>query len=496
MSQPRKPRTRSVPCDPERWPPCVRCGQSYRRAHRWPEGRICHYCYEAARQRHGHCATCGHTGVLPGLASDGQPTCLTCSDIPLQVQCRSCGAESPLGRGSRCWRCQLADLVNTLLQGPDGLIPPSLQPLAQALINMPRPNSGYAWLRQNPAAQDLLRQLGQASTRLIHENLDQLAGTRTVEYLRGLLVEHGCLPPRDRHIARFERWLDTKLAHVDNIDHRKVIDRFARWHLLRQLRTQAAQAPVTPGAFLNAKQTTTVAINFLTWLSGRNRQLDQLTQHDLDAWFSCGPTTRKHVVRFLYWARGHRLINGVEVPIPSTKEARPISERTRLTQLHRALTDDTLPTTTRLLASLVLLFGLSADQIAQLKRSEMICDDNRVVLRIGSTPIELPEPVAVLAKTLLADPRYRLNTAAHPHSPWLFLGTIPGRPMHIASIHKTLSAAGFPLRSTRAGAWHQLVRQAPPAVLADALGVKAKTAANYAAASGADYLTYPRRREI
>jgi hypothetical protein len=180
MSQPRKPRARSVPCDPQRWPPCVRCGQSYRRAHRWPEGRICHYCYEAARQRHGHCATCGHTGVLPGLASDGQPTCLTCSGIPLQMQCRSCGAESPLGRGSRCWRCQLADLVNSLLQGPDGLIPPSLQPLAQAVINMPRPHSGYAWLRQNPAAQDLLRQLGQASTQLSHEDLDQLTGTRTV----------------------------------------------------------------------------------------------------------------------------------------------------------------------------------------------------------------------------------------------------------------------------------------------------------------------------
>lgn len=117
-----------------------------------------------------------------------------------------------MGRGNRCWRCQLADMISTLLQGPDGLIPEPLQPLAQALIEMPRPNSGCAWLRQNPAAQDLLRQLTQAGTRLSHTDLDQLGGTRTVEYLRGLLVEHGALPPRDRHIARFECWLDTKLA--------------------------------------------------------------------------------------------------------------------------------------------------------------------------------------------------------------------------------------------------------------------------------------------
>jgi hypothetical protein len=148
-----------------------------------------------------------------------------------------------------------------------------------------------------------------------------------------------------------------------------------------------------------------------------------------------------------------------------------------------------VPTTTRLLASL-LLFVLSADQITQLKRTEMICDDNRVLLRIGTTPIALPEPVAALARALLADPRYRLNTAAHPNSPWLFPGIIPGRPMHIAAIHKTLTTAGFPLRPTRAGAWHQLVRLAPPAVLADPLGVTAKTAVNYATASGADYLTY------
>jgi hypothetical protein len=48
-----------------------------------------------------------------------------------------------MGRGNRCWRCQLADMINTLPQGPDGLIPELLQPLAQALIDMPRPNSGY-----------------------------------------------------------------------------------------------------------------------------------------------------------------------------------------------------------------------------------------------------------------------------------------------------------------------------------------------------------------
>lgn len=494
MSGPRKPRARTIACDSEQWPPCVRCGRSYQRAHNWPEGRVCHYCHDAARQRHGRCARCGHDGVLPGLNTEGRPICVTCSAIPLDVRCRACGAETPLGRGNRCWRCQLTTLVNALLTGPDGSIPAQLRPLATALGEMTRPNSGYAWLRQNPAAQDLLRQLADGSTALSHDNLDQLPDTRTLDYLRGLLVEHRCLPPRDPHIARFERWLGTKLTKIDDAEQRKVIDRFARWHLLRQLRARAARAPVTPGAFLNAKQSTTVAINFLAWLASRGRALNAVTQHDLDAWFSSGPTTRKHAVRFIYWAREQRLINGADVPVPHSNNARPISARERLAQLRRVLTDEALSTSTRLAASLVLLFGLSGQQIAQLKQSDVTRDGDRVLLRIGSTPVEMPKPIAALMTALLAEPRYRHNTAAHPHSPWLFLGRNPGRPMHIGSIHDMLVAAGVPLRATRAGTWQQLVREAPPAILADAFGINATTTMRYASTAGADYLSYPLRR--
>ncbi|MGH3528233.1 MAG: hypothetical protein ACRDQ6_13105, partial [Pseudonocardiaceae bacterium] len=80
------------------------------------------------------------------------------------------------------------------------------------------------------------------------------------------------------------------------------------------------------------------------------------------------------------------------------------------------------------------------------------------------------------------------------HSPWLFLGRNPGRPMHIGSIHDMLVAASVPLRATRAGTWQQLIREAPPAILADAFGINATTAMRYASTAGADYLSYPLRR--
>ncbi len=122
---PRKQRARKVPADPDRWPPCVRCGQAYRDASPWPEGRVCCYCRRAARQREGTCARCGHHGVVPGLI-DGQPACVDCSGVPVDVRCRRCGQEAPMGFAVTCWRCQLQDQLTDLLADPDGVIPAGL----------------------------------------------------------------------------------------------------------------------------------------------------------------------------------------------------------------------------------------------------------------------------------------------------------------------------------------------------------------------------------
>ncbi|MDJ0358127.1 hypothetical protein [Paenarthrobacter sp. PH39-S1] len=45
-----------------------------------------------AKRITGICA-CGHEGVLPGII-DNRPACRTCSNIKLNVDCKSCGAEA------------------------------------------------------------------------------------------------------------------------------------------------------------------------------------------------------------------------------------------------------------------------------------------------------------------------------------------------------------------------------------------------------------------
>jgi hypothetical protein len=49
----------------------------------------------------------------------------------LNIDCKMCGAEYELYRGSRCWSCELAVLVDRLLTNPDtGVMAAELIPVA------------------------------------------------------------------------------------------------------------------------------------------------------------------------------------------------------------------------------------------------------------------------------------------------------------------------------------------------------------------------------
>jgi hypothetical protein len=182
----------------------------------------------------------------------------------------------------------LTQLVTDLLTGPDGHIPDHLRPLAEGIWGMRRPQSGFTWLHKNPQARQLFQDLASGMLTCDHSALDERLPSRTVDHLRGLMVTHGVLPPRDRRLAAFTRVITTKLNTIPEDDQRRVVERFARWNLLRGLREHAAHGPVPEGPFLAAKQVLTLTIEFLTWLKARGRSLGECTQHDIDAWFATG----------------------------------------------------------------------------------------------------------------------------------------------------------------------------------------------------------------
>ena len=283
------------------------------------------------------------------------------------------------------------------------------------------------------------------------------------------------LPPRDRRLADFQRWAAAKLDGIGDAGHRQLLERFLRWRLLRHLRSgSTTAAPLGHGPYQRAKQRLTVAIAFLAWLDGRGRHLGECTQHDLDEWFGTGPTTRRHVITFLSWARQQRIIRDVDDSgdQPRGAEACPPGPDARLAAIRRLLLDETLAPGDRLAGCLVALYGQQVSKIAALRTTEVSCADGATRLKLGADWLDVPEPVAALLRQHLRD-RSNMTTAANPASSWLFPGQLAGEHRSYRRLVRVLHQLGIPARASRLAAWRELVRDAPPAVLADALGVSA-----------------------
>lgn len=459
MARPRKPE------DPQRWPvPCDRCGRHYEVVANWPNESVCGYCYQAAKRITGIFA-CGHQGVLPGII-DNQPACRRCSGVTLNVDCVSCGEEAELYSGGRCQRCVLAATARHLLTNPDtGTIAPALQIIVDALHGMARPNSGLTWIRQ-AHVQTALRDLARQPT-LTHEVLDGLPPGRTTDYLRSLLVEHGALPSRDERLARFQAWAATKLDRITTDDHRKVITRFVRWGLEKRL---LSMSPVTDSAFLRAKQSLTVTIDFCNWLAAEHdTAFDRLTQAHIDLWQSTGPTTREHIARFIRWAIKSKLLPSDLEVTPhrrGTAPRMPITEQNAV--IETVAHQQHLHPRDRLAAILVIVFAQRMEDVAALTWDRVTITAETTTITLADIPIDLPPPLDEPLRTLAASD-YNNQTAAHPNSPWVFRGYRPGMhltPTHLRSHLRPILAA----LEARLGTLNELTQTTPIAILAETLG--------------------------
>jgi hypothetical protein len=218
-------------------------------------------------------------------------------------------------------------------------------------------------------------------------------------------------------------------------------------------------------------------------------------QHDIGAWFATGPTARRHVITFLSWARQHRIIRDVEVPVISTEGAGAClpGPDARLAAIRRLLLDETLAPGDRIAGCLVMLYGQQVSRIAALHTTDTSCAAGATRLKLGADWLDVPEPVATLLREHLRD-RGNMTTAANPASSWLFPGQLAGEHRSYRRLVRVFHQLGIPARASRLAAWRELVRNAPPAVLADALGVSPGTAMHHAFLGGADWSAYAARR--
>ena len=350
-----------------------------------------------------------------------------------------------------------------------GQIRESLLPFADALKQMERANSGLTWIRQ-PHVQQFLRRLATIET-ITHEEIDSLPRSRTRQFVRALLVEHGVLPRRDERRVIFDGWADDAVLRVRDPSMRLILHQYLTWFHKHQLNEQER---ISRGTFYNRKQNITVAAEFLNWLDSKKTALGALTQSLVDEWASEDNTTRLRVDQFLMWAARSGLVDRRFTLVPHRRGVYPLlSLDEQQSALAVIASPEALTPRDRAIGILVLVLGQRLEDVVKLTWEDLEVTADRVSIRVAKTPIELPEPLDEPWRLLEAGARQG-RTASHPHTSWIFRGYSPGQPLNPAGLADHLKRV-FAVRAARLGTLHELSKSEHVPVIAEVLGYSPAT---------------------
>jgi hypothetical protein len=179
--------------------------------------------------------------------------------------------------------------------------------------------------------------------------------------------------------------------------------------------------------------------------------------------------------------------------LPATRwqgPTRTIDDQARWNAARRLLHDDTINPRDRLAGLLVLLYAQHTARIARMSIDQVERDRDAVRLRLGTTPLTLPDPVADLALEVLDRHRGHATIGAHDPSPWLFPGGQPGRPIHPSHLGSRLKTLGIQPGHDRGTALFQLASELPAALLAQLLGIHVDVAVAWQHVSAGDWTAY------
>ncbi len=474
---------------------CARCHREMRRtAATWPDGRICNSCYYEATSLYGDCPSCGFHRLLPGRLDIGeQPVCRDCARIRQNFYCTSCNEERRPYRGNVCARCSLREDLERAFLHPDS--PASFTRLIDALCAADRAESIVTWKRSDKV-QGLLRSLGEGTTPLTHDGLDQYepAG-RHVDHLRAILQHHDVIPARDKYLAYFERWIEDKLQPVSDPEIAKPIRQFATWHHLRRINDLALSGVSTRGPVHASKQDITEALKFLEWLRAEHgRTIANCTQLDVDLWVTTGRTTRHLIRTFIIWCKKMRVNRSITLGHRQAKTVRVLTQDQRLEWIRELLSGDSESLPYRVAGTLLLLYAQPLVKVAAIPMSKVLVAPDGLSLELGSTPSPVPEPFAELLRSHITNrPNLRTAGAANP---WLFPGYRPGEHLHPNTLMDRLRSLGINLLGARNAALRELVTQVPPPVVAEMLGYSDQIVIRHASAVSAQWDRYASGRRM
>ena len=442
-------------------------------------------------ETYGDCDGCHAHRLLPGVGPAGQRWCTDCAAGIGNFTCSRCGQEGWIEQVATCGRCVLTDRVGELLDDGTGRVRPELRPLADRITSMARPRSGILWLSR-PAPQGILRAIGTGRVPLTHGGLNTLTPRRSVIYIRDLMMATGILPPVDRFLFLFEQWWPTWLATIEDPEHRKVLRHFITWHVLRTMRaTIASRGELGHGPPQRARRLLRSAAALLEDLARHDRVLGTCRQADIDRIFAHPQHPMARDMRpFLRWAMTSRRMPKLTLPPYVDTVPVLISQQQRIDMIRRVHRGDGMQLTDRVLALLVLLYAQPLIRVQRLTIDDIVPDDTgQLLIRLGEPAAPIPAPFDDLIREYLAG-RTNLTTATNPGSRWLFPGRRAGQPLQINSMRLRLTAIGIPNLPGRSRTIRELLRQAPPSIIAGMLNYGSSSAESMARETGSTWAHY------
>ena len=376
------------------------------------------------------------------------------------------------------------------MAGPDGNVPVELAGVYDAIVASPSPRKALNWLRSGAGA-PILAAIAAGTMPLTHDALDEHPRPRAADHLRQMLVAHSALPERDEALARLERWIDNKVADLNDPDHAKILRRFATWHILRAHRRRADrddQGRRTVTA--HARNQINAAVALLDWTDAQELDLAELTQHDIDRWLA-GPPSRRYARRFLAWTAQQQLTTNLTIRAAPVRAGTALDSEDRWHIARRLLHDNTIELVDRVAGCFVLLYAQPLSRIATMTTGQINTSHGTVSVRFAVHDVDISEPLATLVTDLATgEHRRHVGIGATATTPWLFPGHLPGRPITPSRLGDRLSPLGIDARAGRRAALLQLGSQLPAPVIADALGITPTTATDWVKAAGGDWANY------
>ncbi|MEU9224331.1 hypothetical protein AB0D40_08180 [Streptomyces massasporeus] len=442
------------------------------------------------REHPDACFQCEQRRPLIGVTGAGNGICGPCAGVDLTYACQRCGTSEKIFREQMCTRCFATKRLAEALGGEDATIPAHREDFHSALSAAGRPHRVAYWLTCDrvPA---LLKYIGASKEEFTHRHLDDLPNTPTTRYIRDVLVAAAVLQPRDDRLEALPRWADAFLTQAP-LPHRKYLTPFAHWFLLHRIRRTHRHRPLRASTQHQMRSRLRRALELLDWLDRHGIPLGKLTQPELETWLEEGPEKRREVRVFITWARGRGLAGALEVPrAPVAAPSVFSTDEDQAEQLHRCLSDETMPLDVRTAGALTLLFGLQHTRLLELTLHDIIDNDTYVTLNLNGHRLPLPPEVGQLVRALRDQyqKRWQLDQTAST-TPWLFPGQEPARPLGATYLYLKLRRHGIAPLASRNTARLALATDLPASVLADFTGTSISNATRWSGYAKRDWLDY------